>query len=203
MRYSVTGTAFRAGATAVSFVISQISAGAPSDGRAERYPRRDESYTTWWLIEIARRRGREYVRKSKPADVQWADLPEGRSLDETEDDDESRSGSAVRRAEGTPDRATPRRRQRHDTSWARRHTRMDSKARQPRTGGSTMTAQPADQIPASGPDTGSYEVIHLGGQAAVLVPVSDFLRLQALEQAASAQELEDAEDKAGPRLVSG
>ncbi len=59
-----------------------------------------------------------------------------------------------------------------------------------------MTAQPADRIPASGPDTGLYEVIHLGGQAAVVVPVSDFLRLQALEQAASPQELEDAEDKA-------
>jgi len=59
-----------------------------------------------------------------------------------------------------------------------------------------MTAQPADRIPASGPDTGPYEVIHLGGQAAVVVPVSDFLRLQALEQAASPQELEDAEDKA-------
>ena len=59
-----------------------------------------------------------------------------------------------------------------------------------------MTAQPADRIPASGPDTGPYEVIHLGGQAAVVVPVSDFLRLQALEQAASTQELEDAEDQA-------
>jgi hypothetical protein len=58
-----------------------------------------------------------------------------------------------------------------------------------------MTAQPAGRIPASGPDTGSYEVIPLGGQAAVVVAaVSDFLRLQALEQAASAQELEDAED---------
>jgi hypothetical protein len=56
-----------------------------------------------------------------------------------------------------------------------------------------MTAQPADRIPASGPGTGSYEVIHLGGQAAAVVPVSDFLRLQALEQAASAQELEDAQ----------
>src|ERR1700693_6470926 len=55
-----------------------------------------------------------------------------------------------------------------------------------------MTAQPE----SPGPDTGSYEVIHLGGQAAVVVPVSDFLRLQALEQAASAQELEDAEDMA-------
>jgi hypothetical protein len=59
-----------------------------------------------------------------------------------------------------------------------------------------MTAEPTDPIPASGPDTGSYEVIHLGGQAAVVVPVSDFLRLRTLEQAASAQELEDAEDQA-------
>lgn len=73
---------------------------------------------------------------------------------------------------------------------------MDSKARKPRIGGSTTTAQPADPIPTSGPDTGSYEVIHLGGQAAVVVPVSDFLRLRALEQAASVQELEDAEDQA-------
>jgi hypothetical protein len=59
-----------------------------------------------------------------------------------------------------------------------------------------MTAQPADQVPVTGPDTRPYEVIHLGGQAAVVVPVSDFLRLRALEQAASPQELEDAEDKA-------
>ena len=35
-----------------------------------------------------------------------------------------------------------------------------------------MTAQP------TGPDTGSYEVIHLGGQAAVVVPVAGFLRLR-------------------------
>ena len=55
-----------------------------------------------------------------------------------------------------------------------------------------MTAQPV----ASGPDTGSYEVIHLGGQAAVVVPVADFLRLRALEQVASPQDLEDAEDTA-------
>jgi RNA polymerase sigma factor (sigma-70 family) len=54
-----------------------------------------------WLIEIARRRAREYIRRSKPADVQWADLPEGRGLDETADDDESRSGSATRRAHAT------------------------------------------------------------------------------------------------------
>jgi len=55
-----------------------------------------------------------------------------------------------------------------------------------------MTAQPA----APGPDTGSYEVIHLGGQAAVVVPLAEFLRLRALEQAASPQGLEDAEDTA-------
>jgi PHD/YefM family antitoxin component YafN of YafNO toxin-antitoxin module len=55
-----------------------------------------------------------------------------------------------------------------------------------------MTAQPV----APGPDTGSYEVIHLGGQAAVVVPVADFIRLRALEQAASPQDLEDAEDTA-------
>ena len=38
-----------------------------------------------------------------------------------------------------------------------------------------MTARP--EVP--GPDTGSYEVIHPGGQAAVVVPVADFLRLRA------------------------
>ncbi len=46
------------------------------------------------------------------------------------------------------------------------------------------------------PETGSYQVIHLGGQAAVVVSVTDFLRLRALEQAAAPDELEDAEDTA-------
>jgi hypothetical protein len=55
-----------------------------------------------------------------------------------------------------------------------------------------MTAPP--RVPR--PDTGSYEVIHLGGQAALVVPVTDFLRLRALEQAAAPHELEDAEDTA-------
>jgi hypothetical protein len=55
-----------------------------------------------------------------------------------------------------------------------------------------MTAQPD----RPDPDTGSYEVIHLGGQAAVVVPVADYLRLRVLEQAATPQELEDAEDSA-------
>jgi hypothetical protein len=35
-------------------------------------------------------------------------------------------------------------------------------------------------------------VIHIGGQAAVVVPVADFVRLRALELHASAEELEDA-----------
>jgi hypothetical protein len=51
-----------------------------------------------------------------------------------------------------------------------------------------VTAQPTS------PDTGSYEVIHLGGHAAVVVPLADFMRLRALERLASSQELEDAED---------
>jgi hypothetical protein len=57
-----------------------------------------------------------------------------------------------------------------------------------------MTAQSTG--PAPGQDTGSYEVIHLGGHAAVVVPLADFMRLRALERLASAQELEDAEDAA-------
>ncbi len=55
-----------------------------------------------------------------------------------------------------------------------------------------MTAQPL--MPS--PDTGSYQVIHLGGPAAGVVPVADFLRLRALEQAAAPDEFEDAEDTA-------
>jgi hypothetical protein len=57
-----------------------------------------------------------------------------------------------------------------------------------------VTAEPIDSTP--GPDTGPYEVIHLGGQAAVVVPVVDFLRLRALELGASAEALQDAEDAA-------
>jgi len=57
-----------------------------------------------------------------------------------------------------------------------------------------VTVQPTDPIPV--PDTGSYDVIHLGDQAAVVVPIADFLRLQALERCASAGEMEDAEDDA-------
>ncbi len=54
-----------------------------------------------------------------------------------------------------------------------------------------MTAQPAG--PAG---VGPHEVIHLGGEAAVVVPVAEYRRLRALEQLASAQEREDAETAA-------
>lgn len=57
-----------------------------------------------------------------------------------------------------------------------------------------MTAQPVDSV--HDPDTGLYEVIHLGGQAAVVVPMADFMRLRALERLASEEELQDAEDTA-------
>ena len=56
---------------------------------------------------------------------------------------------------------------------------------------------------AHGPDTGSYEGIHLGGHAAVVVPVADFMRLRALERLASAQELEDAGDTAAQEWRRG
>ena len=57
-----------------------------------------------------------------------------------------------------------------------------------------MSAQPLD--PTSRLDTGEFEVIHLGGQAAVVVPIAEFLRLRALERVASQQALEEAEDAA-------
>lgn len=56
-----------------------------------------------------------------------------------------------------------------------------------------MTAQP---LQPDQPETSGYDVIHLGGDMAVVVPMADFLRLQALERQASPQELEDAEDHA-------
>ena len=52
-----------------------------------------------------------------------------------------------------------------------------------------MTAQPAD-------GTEPYEVIHLGGEAAAIVPLADLRRLRAVERHASAEALEDAEVEA-------
>jgi len=57
-----------------------------------------------------------------------------------------------------------------------------------------MRAEPIDS--GADPDTGTYEVIHLGERAAVVVPLAGFLRLRALERRASLVELEDAEDAA-------
>jgi hypothetical protein len=59
-----------------------------------------------------------------------------------------------------------------------------------------MSTQPTGPAPGTGPDTTPYETIHLGGRAAVVVPLADFLRLRALELHATAEELEDAEDDA-------
>ncbi|MCE0536990.1 hypothetical protein LWF15_15920 [Kineosporia rhizophila] len=61
-----------------------------------------------------------------------------------------------------------------------------------------MSAQPIqpDATPAAESDKVPYEVIHLGGQSAVVVPMADFLRLRALEQSATREALEDAEDLA-------
>jgi hypothetical protein len=52
-----------------------------------------------------------------------------------------------------------------------------------------MTAQPADGAEP-------YEVIHLGGEAAAIVPLADLRRLRAVERHASAEALEDAEAEA-------
>jgi len=52
-----------------------------------------------------------------------------------------------------------------------------------------MSVQPAD----SGEP---YEVIHLGGEAAAIVPLAELRRLRAVERNASAEVLEDAEAEA-------
>jgi len=56
--------------------------------------------------------------------------------------------------------------------------------------GGGMTAQPA-----SVPDE-PYEVIHLSGEAAAIVPLSELRRLQAVERHAPAALLEEAEIEA-------
>jgi hypothetical protein len=60
-----------------------------------------------------------------------------------------------------------------------------------------LSAEPVRPVhPADAAATAPYEVIHLGGQAAVIVPLAEFLRLRALESTATTQALEDAEDAA-------
>jgi hypothetical protein len=53
----------------------------------------------------------------------------------------------------------------------------------------TMAAQPDS-------DPGPYEVIHLGGEAAAIVPLADLRMLQAVRRHASAEALQQAEIEA-------
>ncbi|HEY6276401.1 MAG TPA: hypothetical protein VIX86_08710 [Streptosporangiaceae bacterium] len=50
--------------------------------------------------------------------------------------------------------------------------------------------------PQPGGDLGSYEVIHLGGEAAAIVPLPDLRRLEAVQRHASTELLEEAEVEA-------
>ena len=52
-----------------------------------------------------------------------------------------------------------------------------------------MSVQPAD-------NTEPYEVIHLGGEAAAIVPLAELRRLRAVERHAPAEALEGAEVEA-------
>lgn len=52
-----------------------------------------------------------------------------------------------------------------------------------------MSGQPADSAEP-------YEVIHLGGEAAAIVPLAELRRLRAVERHASPEVLEDAETEA-------
>jgi hypothetical protein len=51
-----------------------------------------------------------------------------------------------------------------------------------------MTALPAMPDPGEG-----YQIIHLGGQEAAIVPLADLRRLQAIERLAPAEVIESAE----------
>ncbi len=55
-----------------------------------------------------------------------------------------------------------------------------------------MSAQPASSPGPAVP----YEVIHLGGEAAAIVPLAELRRLQAVERHASPELLEEAEIEA-------
>jgi hypothetical protein len=52
-----------------------------------------------------------------------------------------------------------------------------------------MTAQPDNERDLAG----AYEVIHLGGEAAAIVPLAELRRLRAIERHASTEALEEAE----------
>jgi hypothetical protein len=55
-----------------------------------------------------------------------------------------------------------------------------------------MTAEPDGSRDLAGP----YEVIHLGGEAAAIVPLAELRRLRAVERHAPAEVLEEAEIEA-------
>jgi hypothetical protein len=52
------------------------------------------------------------------------------------------------------------------------------------------------EVSSSPQSAEAYEVIHLGGQAAAIVPLPELRRLQAVERRASAELLEEAEIEA-------
>jgi hypothetical protein len=60
-----------------------------------------------------------------------------------------------------------------------------------------MTAEPVEPVAGTSPAprTGAFEMIHLGEQTAVVVPLADFLRMRALEELATDEALVDAEAK--------
>lgn len=58
-----------------------------------------------------------------------------------------------------------------------------------------MSAEPIEPTPAEA-KAESYEVIHLGGEAAAVVPLRDLRRMKALERRASPDDLEEADAEA-------
>jgi hypothetical protein len=74
---------------------------------------------------------------------------------------------------------------RHDRRW------LSLAGNQDRYGGA-MSARPTSDHGPHEP----YEVIHLGGEAAAIVPLSDLRRLRAVERRASPEVLEEAEIEA-------
>jgi hypothetical protein len=54
-----------------------------------------------------------------------------------------------------------------------------------------FTMEPVSSQPAVEPD--QHDVIHLGGETAVVLPLHEYRRLSALERRASAEDLEAAE----------
>ncbi|MBO2456705.1 hypothetical protein [Actinomadura violacea] len=58
-----------------------------------------------------------------------------------------------------------------------------------------MSAEPIEPTPAEA-TTEPYEVIHLGGEAAAVVPLRDLRRMKALERRASADDIEEADAEA-------